>query len=330
MPQNPGRFPSFPGLAALACAWLLLPAMAAAQGGWPNLNVRGVALRAPGHGDLRDTVLANYTNSSNTVSLVWDRDSASEARVDFGGYAVYRNFGPDTAGMTLLRRYVKRPSEKFGNGIPNPDNGQSSRLWTWLDSPRRDDGGNLLPYRPYAGLFCDPDSILAFNRQLVQIGTDPGGAAIFDTAYVRETLSGPVNGFKYYYAVTIVDTTVDGNDLTPRTAGLVGPLVPTTAPVANNLDVVKVVPNPYTFHADWDVNKKGKVRFVDLPTQVTIDIYSATADHVRTLQHNNPIDSGEDWDLQNGQGMDVLSGIYIFHLQTPDGRERVGRFTVIR
>jgi hypothetical protein len=305
----------------------LLNSPAAAQGGWPPLRVRGVALRPPFHSDLRDTVLANYTNSPRTVSLVWDRDSVSEARRDFGGYAVYRSFGADTVNMTLLRRYVKRPAEKFGNGTPNPDNGSTSHLWTWLDIPNQNNNGKV---RPYAGMFTDPDSILAFDRELVQIGVDPAGIGIFDTAYVREILTGPSNGFEYYYSVTIIDTTVDGNDLTSRAAGLVGPLVPTDAPVLNNLDVVKVVPNPYTFKSDWDLATKHKVRFIDLPTRVTIDVYSAAGDHIRTLEHNNSIDNGEDWDLKNGQGNDVLSGIYIFHLLTPDGRERIGRFTIIR
>jgi hypothetical protein len=51
---------------------------------------------------------------------------------------------------------------------------------------------------------------------------------------------------------------------------------------------------------------------------------------VAVLQHNNPQDDGQDWDVKNGQGNDVSSGIYIWRVSTPDGRERVGRMTIIR
>jgi hypothetical protein len=35
------------------------------------------------------------------------------------------------------------------------------------------------------------------------------------------------------------------------------------------------------------------------------------------------------WDLRNRSNQFVASGVYLFHVSTPDGRSHVGKFTVI-
>jgi hypothetical protein len=302
-------------------------AAAAATQDWPNVHLRGFAQRpcltehpagTCSTGDVVDTLALHYYNQGRCAFLMWDRDTLAEQREDFGGYSVYRSIGPDTAHMELLRRYILRPARVYGNAEVNPDNGSTSRLWTWRDDRLKG-----------VGLFIDPDSIYAFDRIPVFAGLR-GGVAQFDTINARGRMAGPKNGFDFYYAVTYCDTTENGEDMTPRSANMVGPVRPTGAPVRDNLDLVKVVPNPYTFGADWDMPGRRKIRFTNLPVEVKIAVYTATGDLVRTLSHNNGIDNGEDWDVKNGQGQEVGSGIYLFRLETPDGRSRVSRFTIIR
>ncbi|HVP39802.1 MAG TPA: hypothetical protein VMS93_11535 [Candidatus Saccharimonadales bacterium] len=306
-------------LAALALGALAaLPGPARAQQ-WPSLHLRGFALRPPYNAEVVDTVVAHFRNADQTVFLLWDRDTLAEKVPAFGGYNVYRTVGGDTTHMELLRRYALQPARIFGNAVINPDNGSSSRMWTWRDNKLKG-----------VGLFIDPDSIFYFDRIPFHTGQIRGGVEEIDTINVRGTMPGPKNGFELYYAVTYCDTTENGEDLTPLSANMVGPIRPTGAPVAGNLDAVKVVPNPYSFHADWDLPGRRKIRFTNLPVQVTIDIYTADGARVRTLSHSSTLDNGEDWDVKNGQGQDIGSGIYIFRLATPDGRTRVGRFTVIR
>ncbi|MBI5836021.1 MAG: hypothetical protein HZB25_02140 [Candidatus Eisenbacteria bacterium] len=307
--------------ALLWCALAAAAVPAAAQTGWPNLNVRGFALRPLFAGDVLDTSVASMRNYDQNAFLMWDRDTSMERqRADFGGYSVYRSIGPDTANMVLLRRYVLRPARTFGNSVRNPDNGSTSRLWTFRDDRL-----------PGVGLFIDPDSVLSFDRIPLFSGFR-NGLPQFDTSYVRSTLAGPKNGFDYFYAVTICDTTENGEDLTPRGANMVGPVRPTGAPVKDDLDQVRVVPNPYTFRADWDVVGRRKIRFTNLPVHVKIEIYTADGALLRTLEHNSASDNGEDWDVKNGQGQEVGSGIYLYRLETLDGRgrSRVSRFTIIR
>ncbi len=305
---------------SLVATAAIAPHTRAADAPWPGLRLRGFALYPAfqqGTADLVDTTSANASNKDEVVTLVWDRDSLAETRPDFGGYAVYRAQGPFPTRAVLLRRYIKQPDISFGTGNVDPQTGSESRLWTF-----RLRQGNI-------GLFIDPDSIYSFDR-IPFLHLPVSNPPRFDTAYVRTVLPGPKNGFDYYYYVTVVDTTINGEDLTERSANSVGPIRPTGFVVPNNLEVIRVLPNPYQFRADWDLPGARKIRFIRLPARCTIEIYSAAGDKVRVLEHNNPLDNGEDWNVKNGAGNEVGGGIYIWRISTPEGRERIGRLTVVR
>jgi hypothetical protein len=48
------------------------------------------------------------------------------------------------------------------------------------------------------------------------------------------------------------------------------------------------------------------------------------------LTHNDPTGGGEaTWDLRSREGRLVASGVYFYHVETPDRRQRVGRFTIV-
>jgi len=72
------------------------------------------------------------------------------------------------------------------------------------------------------------------------------------------------------------------------------------------------------------------LRFVNLPSRAIIRIYSTSGILVAVLPHDDPTDGGEAvWNLRNRNGRWVASGVYFYHIETPAGRVRVGRFTVI-
>jgi hypothetical protein len=58
-------------------------------------------------------------------------------------------------------------------------------------------------------------------------------------------------------------------------------------------------------------------------------IYTVAGDLVRELDHNDPVRDFERWDLKNGNGQDVASGIYMFRV-TSGSFHRQNRFIVIR
>jgi hypothetical protein len=233
-------------------------------------------------------------------TLTPDERRESDARA-FGGYVVWRGISSDSTQLLRLRTFALLDS-----------------TWTFVGSTRR---------------FVDPDSVLARGE-----GPDP------ETPLA---VPGPFNGFAYYYAVTAYDASVDSIAGTVRVreyllggvgealdAGIAAgqlPVVPQATPriAPPLLREVRVVPNPYALSAPWDAPGRRRVQFIHLPTPCRISIYTLAGDFVRELEHTAQND-GEDWDLRNGDGREVTSGIYVYHVEAETGEERRGHFVVVR
>ncbi len=92
---------------------------------------------------------------------------------------------------------------------------------------------------------------------------------------------------------------------------------------------IKVVPNPYIVHAEWENSKyERKLQFIHLPDACTVRIYTLSGDLVRSLDHNDGTGTA-DWDLLSENGMGIAPGIYFYHIESEYGN-RLGRFAVIR
>jgi hypothetical protein len=105
---------------------------------------------------------------------------------------------------------------------------------------------------------------------------------------------------------------------------------------------VKVVPNPYLIHNEWQQSfAQRRLRFINLPSQCTIRVFNINGELVKTIRHYETVAPEEGVTVQNNMGGDewwdllsenrqlVASGIYIFHVQSDVG-EQVGKFVVIR
>jgi hypothetical protein len=190
--------------------------------------------------------------------------------------------------------------------------------------------------------FVDPDS----NGRYVKVCRRPGieGArceSIGDSIFILVAPPGPHDGFLTWYSITIerknttdpdyedlfVPDTLnnfarcsDPNDrgtcpnLNHKLRNLAGPAEPTAGPTAN-LEKVLAVPNPYRGSEVWDQPGQGEVHFINLPTQAKIRIYTAAGDLVREIQHNDKTRDFERWDLKNGAGLEVASGIYMYRIE---------------
>jgi len=53
-------------------------------------------------------------------------------------------------------------------------------------------------------------------------------------------------------------------------------------------------------------------------------------DRVTTLHHNDPTKNYEFWDLLNSSNLKVSYGLYIFVVETPDGKSTRGKFVILR
>ena len=94
---------------------------------------------------------------------------------------------------------------------------------------------------------------------------------------------------------------------------------------------IHTVPDPYYNHSGYETAGSARqLRFVNLPAQCIIRIYSVSGILVRLLTHNDATGGGEEpWDLLSREGLLVASGVYFYHIETPDRRTRVGRLTVV-
>jgi len=98
-----------------------------------------------------------------------------------------------------------------------------------------------------------------------------------------------------------------------------------------DLDMIHTVPDPYYVTNSLEITANTKVlRFVNLPPQAVVRIYSASGILVNIISHNNAgLGSEEVWNLRNRNNQFVASGVYFYHVETADGQSKVGRFTVV-
>ncbi|NOX16956.1 MAG: hypothetical protein GXO87_01580 [Chlorobi bacterium] len=104
------------------------------------------------------------------------------------------------------------------------------------------------------------------------------------------------------------------------------------------LDNIKVVPNPYVASARWEIKNpfdSGRgprsLHFTHLPAKCTIRIFTVTGELVKTLEHDSQFNDGsEEWDLLSQDNLGISYGVYIYHIDAPGIGEKIGKFAVIK
>jgi hypothetical protein len=253
-----------------------------------------------------------------TITVRWMRDPAAEARPDFGGYRIYRVFNsPDTSRLELIRRF-------------SVNQGDSVFMWHFR---------NITASTPDSlriATFVDPDSSGAFFKRCRR---DSLGKCYSrgDSIIVLIPPPGPHDGFRTWYTITYEGRNITSQDyldlflpdtitcsnpdhatcpnLNDKARNLVGPVEPTGGPTPN-LRRVAVVPNPFRAAEAWDLSGSNEVHFINLPAQAKIKIYTVSGDKVVELEHNDPVRDFEIWNLKNGRGQDVSSGIYMYRVES--------------
>jgi len=141
------------------------------------------------------------------------------------------------------------------------------------------------------------------------------------------------NGFPYRYAVTCFDTLSHVESAIDRTEAL----YPRTFAGADPGEI-QVVPNPYKRRVAWEEGGEGKIQFINVPTGTRLRIYTASGALVREIPPEeislgcgaSVLPGCINWDLRNGQGNEIVSGIYIFQAESPGGKSALGKFMVAR
>ncbi|MFC1543233.1 hypothetical protein ACFL4K_01685 [Candidatus Neomarinimicrobiota bacterium] len=157
----------------------------------------------------------------------------------------------------------------------------------------------------------------------------------------------PQRGLAYYYAVTAYDDgTSNGADVYNTNEVLEsGKLINRTTLGAHltrrptaSVDSFRVVPNPFhigAFDLQFGTGEPNKIMFLDLPPVCTIRIFSESGDLVKTIEHTN-LSGDESWGVLAREhsvtesGQYIVSGVYIAHIETPEGESAYQKFVIVR
>ncbi len=174
------------------------------------------------------------------------------------------------------------------------------------------------------------------------------GLYMYPVGYYQHRDEHVLPGFTYFYSVTAFDIH-DTGERDPRTgrkktftlecrhvASEDQSVVAMTEP-RPNIGEVFVTPNPYYGDARWDLTPNPRdptgthIDFMNLPRgSWTIRIYTVAGDLVRTLRNEGAADVGQvSWDLVSRSGQDVVSGIYLYSVESRYGSQ-VGKFVVLK
>jgi hypothetical protein len=108
---------------------------------------------------------------------------------------------------------------------------------------------------------------------------------------------------------------------------------------AEDLDKVKVVPNPYIVTNMMEpavrnifLNQRRRLMFTHIPAECTIKIFTISGYLVDEIKvYNEPSSGIVHWDLLTKDGLEIAPGIYVYHLKSEKtGKEKMGKFAVIK
>ena len=144
----------------------------------------------------------------------------------------------------------------------------------------------------------------------VRAATAPASAAPGGYTFAPSTRSPVVPGLKVQFTVTQPTQLL--------------------ASTSKDLNAVHTVPDPYYVTSSFETSTTDKIiKFVNLPTQAIIRIYSSSGVLVSILEHNSTTLGGDEtWNVRNRNNQVVASGVYFYHIES-GGARRIGRFTVV-
>ncbi|MFN0014033.1 MAG: hypothetical protein ACKVU2_05740 [Saprospiraceae bacterium] len=94
--------------------------------------------------------------------------------------------------------------------------------------------------------------------------------------------------------------------------------------IANALDSIKVVPNPYYGFSQYETSQFSNViKITNLPAKCNVTIYSLDGKFIRQYRRDEvyapyqQITPDLEWDLKNSKGIPVASGVYLIQVQAP-------------
>jgi hypothetical protein len=121
----------------------------------------------------------------------------------------------------------------------------------------------------------------------------------------------------------------------------------TTAGIDSSLNMINVVPNPYLGFSAYEISEfSTTVKITNLPAKSTVTVYTLDGKFIRQFKRDekpflnapssNPgilakqITPDLEWDLKNDKGIPIASGVYLIHVDSPQGQRTLKFFAVNR
>jgi hypothetical protein len=99
---------------------------------------------------------------------------------------------------------------------------------------------------------------------------------------------------------------------------------------AVDLSQIRVVPNPYIVTSRFETMQNVRqVRFMYLPPECTISVYTVAGTLVRTLHHNSTTGSMT-WNLLTDWNQALAFGVYVYVVEDPQGNRHIGKLALIK
>jgi hypothetical protein len=103
---------------------------------------------------------------------------------------------------------------------------------------------------------------------------------------------------------------------------------PNLAKSNNDLEAIRVVPNPYYGFNNLETPITGRfITFRRLPKQCTIKIYTLNGDMIRRFDKND-LNSTLQWDMTNLENVPIASGMYIVLVDAPGIGQKVLKIAI--
>jgi hypothetical protein len=197
----------------------------------------------------------------------------------------------------------------------------------------------------YQGLEFDRDpyelsTLVAQFDKIDGVGFDTGLPPLNEEGLREFTDSDLLDGFPYWYSVISFSAPDLEEGLPEFPSGYFENAMrvyPGPAATPSGRDgQVSVAPNPYRAGSNFDlprgdVELSRRIWFLNLPSRCTIKIFTLAGDLVRTLQHDDPVDGKQEWDVLSEHGRAIATGLYIYVVENLDSGEiQRGKLVIIK
>jgi hypothetical protein len=163
---------------------------------------------------------------------------------------------------------------------------------------------------------------------LMQMAALPAAGTVWNARFYSGAVTGTAAAGNYAFVSATRPPAVPGLTLAAQYTGSKLNIAATDTTLLAN---IHTVPDPYYATNALEISPNKKVlKFVNLPGQCIVRIYSLSGVLIQVLTHNDVQGGGElTWDLRNRNSQFVASGVYFYHVETADGKSKTGRFTVV-